>query len=824
MAQIEIKNSAGTLLAVFDQEYISGALDLEENQDTIKDPEIDRKINGDCILTFKVPATSDKIQYLTDENFIHADGKKFALVDKDCVKLIRDKGKLWLDVQAREAWAGLKNQHTTICNDITQDPAKDLDVIITRAGTTSGGYAAGSAGSALSWLLAGTGWTLTSADVTGTHDLKTSQESILGNIENVRDLWGGYQVWDSVAQSLNHLPESWAPDSGYEIRLGKNLKGLTRAYDYDFVTKLWVYGQNDVDILDVNVLNSGTAAGGGAASITLAAGASAVSEAYTGGWVYITGGTGSGQSKRISAYNGSTKVATVESNWTVAPDATSTYQVKGRFLLNFSYRSVIKSDVWRNQDITDPNELLTSAQTVHSKVAYPRYNYKLEHVDLRTLSEYSHESFAAGQYISAIDDILGIAVAVRVLRRKYNLFRPWMCDLELGDDSYELKQILADLEKKRRVSYRQARTGNTIVIADGSTTKNTRRADYIVPPGSTAAQDTINRAIGTLSAQGGKISLLEGTFKVINKISTPDNVEIEGQGKSTVIKVNDNAGTGFDKIFENSGTTNICLKNFKIDGNQANNVGIVRNGIYFNSAHFCEIMSIYATGCYGTSSTTGGAICLVTADHCKVIGCTAENTTWSGFYFWECISCTINANTSKSNTYGYTLDRFVQALADITMMGNTAVSNSSYGYRIYRIVGSNLSGNTSKQNGTGAYLYYCDKNNISGFIVTLNSTYGIYMYASKDNDLTSLTVTENSQSAHNTYDNIHLTADSDYNNIQIILCRRGLGAAQPRYGIRINSADCDGNVITNNDLITGGATASLSDGGSGTIVTAGNRL
>ena len=76
--------------------------------------------------------------------------------------------------------------------------------------------------------------------------------------------------------------------------------------------------------------HTGTAQAGGASSITLAAGASAVDDAYNNMTVRITGGTGSGQERKITDYVGATKVATVASAWTTNPDATSTYSVIDR--------------------------------------------------------------------------------------------------------------------------------------------------------------------------------------------------------------------------------------------------------------------------------------------------------------------------------------------------------------------------------------------------------------------------------------------------------------------------------------------------------------
>jgi len=76
-----------------------------------------------------------------------------------------------------------------------------------------------------------------------------------------------------------------------------------------------------------NVENTGTAQAGGNTSITLASGASSTNDEYNNYNVKITAGTGSGQSKKITAYNGTSKVATVDSAWTTNPSNDSEYSV-----------------------------------------------------------------------------------------------------------------------------------------------------------------------------------------------------------------------------------------------------------------------------------------------------------------------------------------------------------------------------------------------------------------------------------------------------------------------------------------------------------------
>lgn len=103
-------------------------------------------------------------------------------------------------------------------------------------------------------------------------------------------------------------------------------------------------------VRDPDPVNSGTAQAGAAGSITLAAGASANDDEYNGRAVKITSGTGSGQHRPISDYNGTTKVATVSANWDTTPDATSVYEVIGQLLTSGNTVSIPAGDI----EIADP--------------------------------------------------------------------------------------------------------------------------------------------------------------------------------------------------------------------------------------------------------------------------------------------------------------------------------------------------------------------------------------------------------------------------------------------------------------------------------------
>lgn len=86
------------------------------------------------------------------------------------------------------------------------------------------------------------------------------------------------------------------------------------------------------------VIHEGYAVSGSNNSITLDSAASTIDDVFTkfANWsgsstqdrtIYITKGTGIGQTRSITDYNGTTKVATVDKNWTTQPDTTSFFKI-----------------------------------------------------------------------------------------------------------------------------------------------------------------------------------------------------------------------------------------------------------------------------------------------------------------------------------------------------------------------------------------------------------------------------------------------------------------------------------------------------------------
>ena len=110
-----------------------------------------------------------------------------------------------------------------------------------------------------------------------------------------------------------------------------------RAIIYDSATSDTAANTYNYKMYVTNLQNqvvSNTAISGTVNTITFPSSFTTVANAYTGVDISITGGTDAGDFRTITSYNGATRTATVNQNWTVAPDSTST------FSLNFDTKDI----------------------------------------------------------------------------------------------------------------------------------------------------------------------------------------------------------------------------------------------------------------------------------------------------------------------------------------------------------------------------------------------------------------------------------------------------------------------------------------------------
>lgn len=103
-------------------------------------------------------------------------------------------------------------------------------------------------------------------------------------------------------------------------------------YDLNHVDYLnkWNYRRKKVALkyfASDPIEHSGTAEAGSSTSIELEHTASTIDDFYVGSTIETTGGTGSGQTKTITAYDAATFTATVDSAWSTTPDNTTSYEI-----------------------------------------------------------------------------------------------------------------------------------------------------------------------------------------------------------------------------------------------------------------------------------------------------------------------------------------------------------------------------------------------------------------------------------------------------------------------------------------------------------------
>lgn len=358
-------------------------------KDGLKDAEINNTLNGECTLSFSLPIDQDKRKYIDANCTICAGGKEFIILTPDAKERTRNGKSKWERITAHESWVLLGKQYTTISNDPENTDPVPLVVEILSGGVPYPGCIAGSAKSALSYLLMGTGWTAGIVDVEGIHDLETEKESVLANINKIQQAWGGYLIWDSKNRKVNlRDEEKWQVYTGYQIRYAKNLKGITRTDDYDIITRLYPFGEDDLDIRTVNN------------DILYLENFSYTNRALEGIW----------HNQEIDEPQELKDVATRELARLCKPR--HNYKVEHVDLRNVDKYGYIS--------LTMPG-LFPKIET----------------------GPHRHETFTIGNMVDIIDEELGINTQARIIHHRYDLIHDWICDVEIGDPLEDLKATIA---------------------------------------------------------------------------------------------------------------------------------------------------------------------------------------------------------------------------------------------------------------------------------------------------------------------------------------------------------------------------------------------
>jgi len=184
--------------------------------------------------------------------------------------------------------------------------------------------------------------------------------------------------------------------------------------------------------------------------------------------------------------------------------------------------------------------------------------------------------------------------------------------------------------------------------------------------------------------------------------------------------------------------------------------------------------------------------------------------------------CVVSSNVVKNNNIGI----YIGNSKNNNVSLNVATDNINQGVYLSSANGNIVTGNNVARNGNhGLQIYQSSYNSISNNSVRENKRNGITVaVGSANNSVINNSVEANSQETTNTYDNIRVYSDADYNNIQGNTARKGTLTNTPRAGISIEDSTSSYNLVINNDTYAGGSTYGINNTASNTQFGAGNRV
>lgn len=237
-------------------------------RDKILSSEISNAQNNESTLKLSIPKEHDKYRVITQaENYFIADGKEYVLIkpDESLTETRTENGGIIVEMVAVESNYLLKRRYVTSFNSTTNfDHIDNFMVVVLSKGACPlvtnwenieelNPYEKGTAAYAMFAILYETGWSVGTVDVEGIHDLETDKKSVWDNIKQIKEFWGGILEVDSIAKTISLRDENkYKNYTGFQLRYGKNIKTVTRKQVNDIITRLYVYGYQNLNIADDN--------------------------------------------------------------------------------------------------------------------------------------------------------------------------------------------------------------------------------------------------------------------------------------------------------------------------------------------------------------------------------------------------------------------------------------------------------------------------------------------------------------------------------------------------------------------------------------------
>ena len=280
--EITVKDKNGNRIAVFTNTSACNSDEVAEN--LMIAPTINLVSNGESTLSFQMLARSEKWQQIKNpENIYECNGREYTPLNAHSIVYNGDV----VNVTLVETWYLLEKKYVQAYNVDTDIESIDEHTVKLLPKSTEtlfvNGKAysdsavtdargvkqpRGSAGYALWAILRDSGWSLGVCDVIdpqfntandwGCFNVETDMKDVLYNIQFVQQQYGGILVWDSKNKTVSLRSESVSGSDfntwkGYSIRKGKNLQETpTITWDNDLITRLYVLGQDNLNIKKVN--------------------------------------------------------------------------------------------------------------------------------------------------------------------------------------------------------------------------------------------------------------------------------------------------------------------------------------------------------------------------------------------------------------------------------------------------------------------------------------------------------------------------------------------------------------------------------------------
>lgn len=108
------------------------------------------------------------------------------------------------------------------------------------------------------------------------------------------------------------------------------------------------------------------------------------------------------------------------------------------YVENFDYTTEIKETTYDFKSGTSPYTMLTMANAAIAARSKPSYSYEVTVSDMSALGGASFERFDAGDYVTVVDEEVGISGTQRIVKLEYDVVRPWKSKVTLSAKLREL--------------------------------------------------------------------------------------------------------------------------------------------------------------------------------------------------------------------------------------------------------------------------------------------------------------------------------------------------------------------------------------------------